>query len=900
MSEMPQEILERNASKSTRVRSQERQHDPGSPTGNTVVVWPLGSASSPSRSSRHSPQPSGVDEAPTGTNNALNNAVVSSIDALDPDIVIPNAQEIPVAPNPESSAQADLGSLDQQTTSLTPSHGARQSEKSPLSHEIQNPATLGRSKLTPRVGQEDGEMQALFSFSYPMPPISENSIAGHEISNSLAHSQAEPDALMSNNADSAAHLSFPEETQPATTFRRDSLHGHDTSALSDQGLGNLLGQYADRTWPPAEPDWLPGLDAELTMPNLDWHSWGNNPLLSFDVTAPLDHPIKRRRKTASFTSEIPDERFAEMAQLWPKRGDQPWQLMQTLWSDSVSHRCSNIFSDTEHADNSYVAAGPKSAEGRLDDQRRISMSQEYGVECPSVVIPAQKGLKIRFPTLDMLEICIEIYFHRFHPLMPFVHKPTFSPKHSPNMIVFPICLIGLFHLDPARTRGFVARHLSKVMGNCNTILSKPWSRSDSRSLLAVLASSTLALSCAAALEERVHSEQTHALYSKVLSVAQQNGLFEAGKGQPLASVLPQGRSDDLAWKAWARVESTKRLIACLIMVDSFFSSGMRSHPIIRLDTMRFYTPCSTALFEAPDAIRWAQLDSTGQCMKPSMLNLRPHQISLPADVPSSSIGLYSLLSAVWLRLTDVKYRLSLQDPTPTILIPGELYQKDEAGALLVPLLRDIYTAYKADLVRSNPNNVLFWHVMCISITTNMDILEIAAGREGIHAGKEALERIAGWAQSPSARRACLHAAHIYAAMSRRKVSDGTTFLSEDAIFNAALVLGLYLLVGPDSLQEDGKTAPFELLDDVDWSELAEEGFAGYMSSSSNIAKSSPAVRFVSMGGPVSFSSMALPGGLNSARRVLVDFVSLLEEVGKWKAGKLCHILRLMSDSVTDL
>lgn len=298
--------------------------------------------------------------------------------------------------------------------------------------------------------------------------------------------------------------------------------------------------------------------------------------------------------------------------------------------------------------------------------------------------------------------------------------------------------------------------------------------------------------------------------------------------------------------------------------------------------MRFYTPCSTSLFEAPDATRWAQLDSAGQCMKPSMLNLRPNQTFLPADVPLSSIGLYSLLSAVWLRLTDVKCRLSPQDPTP-ILIPGELYQKDEAGVLLVPLLRDIYTAYKADLVRSNPNNVLFWHAMCISLTTNMDILEIAAGRDGINAGKEALERIAGWAQSPSARRACLHAAHIYAAMSRRKVSDGTTFLSEDAIFNAALVLGLYLLVGPDSLQEDGETEPFELLDDIDWNGLAEEGFAGYVPSSSNRTKSSPAVRFVSMGGPVSFSSMVLSGGLNSARRVLVGFVSLLEEVGKWKA-----------------
>lgn len=370
---------------------QERQQDTESPTGNTVVVWPLGSASSSSHPSRHSPQPPGIDEVPAGSNNAPNNAAVSSIDALDPEIVTSNVQDITVAPNLEPSAQADLGSPDQQTAFPSLSHDVRQSENPPVSHGVHAPITLSPSKSKPRVGQGDNEMQALFSFSYAMPPISENSIIDHELSNSMAHRQAEPNAPMSNSVDSATtRLSFPDETQPATTFRRDSLHGQDTSALSDQDLGHLLGQYADRTWPPAEPDWLPGLDTEFVMPNLDWHSWGNNPLLSFEVTAPLDHPVKRRRKTASFTSEIPDERFAEMAQLWPKRVDQPWQLMQTLWSDSVTHRGSNLFSDNEHTDDSYIAAGPKSAEGRLDDQRRMSMSREYGVECPSVVISRQK------------------------------------------------------------------------------------------------------------------------------------------------------------------------------------------------------------------------------------------------------------------------------------------------------------------------------------------------------------------------------------------------------------------------------------------------------------------------------------------------------------------------------
>lgn len=44
---------------------------------------------------------------------------------------------------------------------------------------------------------------------------------------------------------------------------------------------------------------------------------------------------------------------------------------------------------------------------------------------------------------------------------------------------------------------------------------------------------------------------------------------------------------------WSGVVS--RTLSCMIMVDSFFASNLRTFPIIRVDTMKFYAPCSTAL-----------------------------------------------------------------------------------------------------------------------------------------------------------------------------------------------------------------------------------------------------------------------------------------------------------------
>jgi hypothetical protein len=66
----------------------------------------------------------------------------------------------------------------------------------------------------------------------------------------------------------------------------------------------------------------------------------------------------------------------------------------------------------------------------------------------------------KFPSAELLGICVDIYFRRFHPLMRFIHQPTFFSANAPNTVLFPMCLIGLLLLDPTRTRHFVTIKLS--------------------------------------------------------------------------------------------------------------------------------------------------------------------------------------------------------------------------------------------------------------------------------------------------------------------------------------------------------------------------------------------------------------------------------------------------------
>lgn len=349
--------------------------------------------------------------------------------------------------------------------------------------------------------------------------------------------------------------------------------------------------------------------------------------------------------------------------------------------------------------------------------------------------------------------------------------------------------------------------------------------------------------------------------------------------------------------------SAFRMISCLVMVDSFFASNLGAAPIIRVETLRFYAPCPSPSFAAGDADSWSQLDPDGLLLSSTIIDTRLERNPLPENLGSSAHGLDALLSSVWLRLADVRHRVLSANkarPRADLLIPGRLYQTDSSGAVLAPTLLCIQWTYASHLGPRQPNQMIFWHNICMAIVADVDSFEIAAGRDGQESALSALQDIATWAETPAARRACLHAAQTYLCMSCKKATDAASFLSETALFNAALVLGLYLYVSPASLREgsvSGNTKCFDILDEVDWTELGDCGFPDVEDSG---IPTTAAGDFIKNGGDFLFAGVRHTGGPSSARKVMLEFVGLLEEVGKWKVGEFCRILRTLSDSPVDL
>lgn len=188
------------------------------------------------------------------------------------------------------------------------------------------------------------------------------------------------------------------------------------------------------------------------------------------------------------------------------------------------------------------------------------------------------------------------------------------------------------------------------------------------------------------------------------------------------------------------------------------------------------------------------------------------------------------------------------------------------------------------------------------LTSDIRLFEIAAGCAGASAARQALDDIARWTQTASARRACLHAAQTFKLMSNRRPTDGDPFHASSGLFLAALILGLYVfMIPPESESSSTMNPGFDLTDDVDWAVVGDEGL-----SSVNVAKQEvsnyAAVNFIRNGGGICFEGVIHSPGYEAARRILLDYVRLLEDIGRWRVrvSQFSRVLRIMSDALVDV
>lgn len=322
--------------------------------------------------------------------------------------------------------------------------------------------------------------------------------------------------------------------------------------------------------------------------------------------------------------------------------------------------------------------------------------------------------------------------------------------------------------------------------------------------------------------------------------------------------------------------------------------------MMRTDEVRIILPCDSALFQANTAAKWDQLIAKGARLSMPEFSMSAEMVKLPKlDSTLDVHAMTGVLSLIRLRISESFHRLlsgSQRRAVDHSFIPWKTYESDLRADASRNFTTQVMRSYGSMLSNMNPNCLILWHNMCIMLTTDLRLFELGAGCAGAAAAREALDDIAVWTQTPAARRAVVHAAQTFTLMTNRRASDGDPFHATTSLFVAALVLGLYVfMAGPD---DSAPNSGFDLIEDVDWNTV---GTAG-LSDDPQMAVDDAAINFIQNGGRISFNGVIHQPGYEAARRILLDYARLLEDIGKWRVGvhQFSRVLRIMSDALVDV
>ena len=348
------------------------------------------------------------------------------------------------------------------------------------------------------------------------------------------------------------------------------------------------------------------------------------------------------------------------------------------------------------------------------------------------------------------------------------------------------------------------------------------------------------------------------------------------------------------------------MILSLLWLDVAYTRLMGTAGVVEMDKVELHLPCEDILFEASNSTLFLQAAGCGAKLIMPRMQIRNFHAAAPPTL--NQISVQTLLRALYIQVAAARTRLSAEStklfegrpfsPAKTLAMDGE------ANEVLTSILL-LPTMYAETLRSRDIMTSMAWNDLCIAVTVDLDLLEVASGRDGLEPASAALIDVAQWSRSAAARRALLHAAQIFDILDSSRIRESNIVRPDLLLFVSAIVISMYLFVADH--EECGIDIPtFELLQDLDWAVIGGEGIADSGESGRSEATpigqrqsdpSNAALDFVRYGGPISFAGETQQGGGVSARKVLLRYTHLLDDFGKWDGSKYSQLLRTMSEFV---
>jgi hypothetical protein len=336
----------------------------------------------------------------------------------------------------------------------------------------------------------------------------------------------------------------------------------------------------------------------------------------------------------------------------------------------------------------------------------------------------------------------------------------------------------------------------------------------------------------------------------------------------------------------------------LIQFDCWYASYLAVHHFLRPEDVYIIPPCDERLFQAKTLEKWNSMRPDFSEMDYSVISASQQNLAPNLASPGAIVTQLLLLQLRLGEANSLLNRTHKSDEACAKVMPWKEFADDIRSKPLINITANLALAADGTARDFDINCAISWHASCIGLGTYLPTFEAAAGRSGPTAAETALKEISIWANTPSARRSCLHSAQIFRLLLHRRFSEPIRLHSMIALFQASLVLGLYIF----TMSNPGSGDLFDLYDDeIAWQSV---GQIGISQDSTDILPSGiwsmPAVRFILGGGRICLADSVIKGGYKDARKCWLHFASLMLSLGRWKSRVFSRILHVMCDNLSDM
>lgn len=401
-------------------------------------------------------------------------------------------------------------------------------------------------------------------------------------------------------------------------------------------------------------------------------------------------------------------------------------------------------------------------------QDQTNANESYRVGLSQKLRPRMEDEAL--PTSEQLNLFAKLYFHRFHPLLPVIHAPSFRPTAENSLLFLSLCSVGSLFVGSSRAVSQGARIFERL----NKAILASW-----ESFLSQSKPDALSMVQAAILGQTYAILSGKPKYLVLADVLHGTVAAWAREANRLGSHCQQSRNlssdTDLerSWHLWIDSEQRARVQVALNIHDAELAALLHHQPIRSHRFRQYPRLASDALFAAPTASKWAALYRQSAETEPESFVYT--RLARPSD-PFPNTGLksrftaYGILESINARLVDAKQSQEFDH-----------IMSHEISNLLIEWWQTYYTSNRDPFCLP-----VLWHAIFISLYADLDLLEQAIGRDGQGPSLEASTPVSEWACSLNASRCLVHASLIALHLDNMSISSEAAIHVPRALFSAAL------------------------------------------------------------------------------------------------------------------